>query len=264
MDWRVDSKGNLLACPTGRLPAAPRVVVTAHLDEIALMVHRVREDGALSVLPLGGAHPWKWGECPVDILLPDSAPLPGILGFGSVHTTHPDSTVQRARDGKAPVWTDAVVDTGFRRDELPSGVRPGARVVLARERRFIRRYGPGGQRIAAPFLDDRVDLVSWLQALLRLRSDGKGEGVLFAATTAEELGGHGALWLLGGLRPEVCIALEIAPVAPDNDLVVDRVPTCWASDGYAPTDPDDLQRVDDAARASGTGVVFHVLTRGGS
>jgi len=156
------------------------------------------------------------------------------------------------------------VDTGLQRDQLPAGVRPGARVVLARERRNVRRYGAGGQRIAAPFLDDRVDLVAWIQALLRLRNDGKGDGVLFAATTSEELGGHGALWLLGGLRPTVCIALEIAPIAPDNDLVVDRTPTCWAADGYAPANPEDLQLVDDAARACGTGVVFHALTRGGS
>jgi len=264
VEWQVDAKGNLLASPTGPLPDAPRVVVTAHLDEIALMVQRVHDDGTLSVLPLGGAHPWKWGECPVDILLPDAAPLPAVLGFGSIHTSHPDSTVQRAREGKVPTWSHAVVDTGLQRDQLPAGVRPGARVVLARERRTVRRYGAGGQRIAAPFLDDRVDLVAWIQALLRLRNDGKGDGVLFAATTSEELGGHGALWLLGGLRPTVCIALEIAPIAPDNDLVIDRTPTCWAADGYAPANPEDLQLVDDAARACGTGVVFHALTRGGS
>ena len=262
--WKVDAKGNLLAAPSGEFPVSPRIVVTAHLDEIALMVQRVHDDGTLSVGPLGGAHPWKWGEAPVDILLPGAPPLPGILCLGSVHTTDPSSVAQRAREGKVPVWTDARVDTGMDRNELPSAVRPGARVVLSRERRFVRRYGSGGNRIAAPFLDDRVDLVAWLAALLQLKASGQGEGILFAATASEELGGHGALWLLGGLRPDICIALEIAPIAPDNDLSVDRVPTCWAADGYAPTDPVDLQFVDDAAKRCGTGVVFHALTRGGS
>jgi putative aminopeptidase FrvX len=260
----IDAKGNVLACPVGELPSKPQVVVTAHLDEIALMVQRVHEDGTLSVVPLGGAHPWKWGEAPVDILLPGTAPLPAILGFGSVHTTHPNSAVQRARDGKVPVWDDARVDTGFARDRLPAAVRPGARVVLGRERRFVRRYGAAGDRIAAPFLDDRADLVAWLSALLQLKSAGLGAGILFAATSSEELGGHGALWILGGLRPVTCVALEIAPLAPDNDLSLNRVPTCWAADGYAPSDPADLQRVADAAAACGTGVAFHVLTRGGS
>ncbi|MFM7321865.1 MAG: hypothetical protein ACKO5K_10130 [Armatimonadota bacterium] len=261
--WRIDARGNLLAAPGKVWPETPRVVVTAHLDEIALMVRRIEPDGSLAVGPLGGAHPWKWGEAPVDILV-DPQPLAGILSFGSIHTTHPASVIQRARDGKVPSWEDARIFTGVPREDLPSALRPGTRIVLSQERRQVIPLGAGGCFRAAPFLDDRVDCAAWLLALHRLAADGGHDDVLFAATTSEELGGHGALWLLGGLRPEICIALEIAPIAPDNDLVLGPVPTCWAGDGFAPTAPEDLQTVADAAAAAGTGVDFHVLTRGGS
>src|SRR5512143_4097872 len=66
-DGRVDAKGNLLVGLSHRAFEAPRIVVTAHLDEIALMVSQVLGDGTLRVVPLGGLHPWKWGEQPVEI-----------------------------------------------------------------------------------------------------------------------------------------------------------------------------------------------------
>src|SRR6266852_202340 len=68
-----DAKGNLLVhLPSaGKSPrSAPkscRLVVTAHLDEISLMVTGIGHDGKIGVGPLGGVHPWKWGEQPVQI-----------------------------------------------------------------------------------------------------------------------------------------------------------------------------------------------------
>jgi putative aminopeptidase FrvX len=261
--WTVDARGNLLASPGNNIPEKPRIVVTAHMDEIALMVRQINPDGTLSVLPLGGAHPWKWGEGPVDILCGDT-PLQGVLSFGSIHTTDASTAIQKSRDGKAIAWSDAKVITGIPADQLPDALRSGTRIVLSKERRTPVRLGMNAELIAAPFLDDRADCVVWLQTLLALKEAGACPDVLFAATTAEELGGHGALWLLGGTRPDICIALEIAPIAPDNDLRLNATPTCWSTDGYSPTAPSDLDLVAAAAEAAGTGVSFHALTRGGS
>ena len=45
---------------SSRAPAQGcRLVVTAHLDEIALMVTGIGHDGKIGVGPLGGVHPWK-------------------------------------------------------------------------------------------------------------------------------------------------------------------------------------------------------------
>src|SRR5437879_3156982 len=67
---RVDAKGNLIVRLNQKRAktAGPSVVVTAHLDEIALLVQRIEVDGTLRVAPLGGVYPWKWGEAPVSIL----------------------------------------------------------------------------------------------------------------------------------------------------------------------------------------------------
>src|SRR4051794_16210668 len=59
---RVDAKGNLLIPISPQSDGSPRIVVTAHLDEIALMVSSIEADGRIRVVPLGGAYAWKWGE----------------------------------------------------------------------------------------------------------------------------------------------------------------------------------------------------------
>ncbi len=75
---REDAKGNLLVpLGDGDAAARPSVVVTAHLDEIALLVTRIEADGALQVAPLGGAHVWKWGEGPVEAMGKNGVFVPG-------------------------------------------------------------------------------------------------------------------------------------------------------------------------------------------
>ena len=249
LPWRIDAKGNLL-CGSEN----PRVIVTAHMDEIALLVQNVFEDGALTVQPLGGVYPWKWGEGPVEVLPVDgSAPVPAILSFGSIHTAHPAATAQRIRTGQSLTWEEVRILT-----TPHPAIVPGARVVMARHRRTL---WPVGDTIGSYFLDDRADIVAWLKVI---EAVGFTDGVLFAATASEELGGHGALWLLGNTRPEVCIALEIGPIAPDNAVQLTPTPTCWVADGYAPTDPKDIALVLRAAGQLRRGVQLQALSRGGS
>jgi putative aminopeptidase FrvX len=259
---RTDAKGNLLVSPVAAAETSPRIVVTAHLDEIALQVTGMRSGGELAVSPLGGAHPWKWGEGPVTIMA-GSDLLPGVLSFGSIHTTSPFSAAQQARDGRPLVWDAAQVLTGLTPKELRfHKVCPGTRVVLAPERRKL--FPIGGDLIGSYFLDDRADLVAWLLALETVKTMPGAEQVLFAATASEEVGGHGALYLMQNFRPDICVALEIGPSTPDAPFPVDDQPTVWAADGFAASDPRDLEIVASAAKDVGLLPHFHVVTRGGS
>lgn len=260
---RVDAKGNLLVAAGDTLPERPDIVVTAHLDEIALLVTGLEADGALRVAPLGGAYPWKWGEGPVEALARDGVFVPGVFSFGSIHTTSPSSVAEQARGGVVPEWRAARVVTGRSPDELAqAGVRPGTRVVIARERRTL--WEIGGSLIASYFLDDRADLAAWLIALRALTADAPPANILFAATVSEEVGGEGAAYLLHAFRPAVCVALEIGPRTPDALFPLDANPTVWVSDTYAAMDPRDLDLLDDAARELALSLHWQAVTRGGS
>lgn len=250
----VDAKGNLLV-PLGK--ESPKVVVTAHLDEIALIVRGIYEDGTLQVGPLGGIHPWKQGEGPVQILAA-KGPLTGILGFGSIHTEDPASTVRQA-DDRPLRWDDASVWTGLSASDLiEAGVRAGTRVVVHPSRRGLVDLG---SHLSGYFLDDRADLVAWL---LTLGLELGNVNALFAATAAEEVGGEGAQYLLHRVKPEVVIALELGPNVPDAPVEVSDQPTVWVQDSFSTLATADIDWLAGLGHDLGFDLQFQALSRGGS
>ena len=62
-----DTKGNLMVS-LGESDM-PKIVVAAHMDEIAMIVRRIEPEGYLAVESLGGLFPWKIGEGPVKAAL---------------------------------------------------------------------------------------------------------------------------------------------------------------------------------------------------
>lgn len=258
---RTDSKGNLVVSMQGQ-PNKLSVVVTAHMDEIALMVVGFEEEGNLRVVPCGGAYPWKWGEAPVHILTPQG-PLPAILSFGSVHTEHKASTAQQAREGPLS-WDKAVLFTGRTQPELEErGIRPGLRAVLAPSRRELTDLG---NHIASYFLDDRADLAVWLLTLEKLALQPiEGLGALtFLATTSEEVGGEGARFYLQRQPTDICIALEIGPKTPETDIAIDPFPTIWVQDSYAAMEAVDGHLLESCCAALNIKPHWQYLSRGGS
>lgn len=254
---RTDAKGNLIV-PLSELP--PKIVVTAHMDEIAMMVRQIEPGGQLVVGPLGGLHPWKLGEGPVSILgLTGDEAITGVLSFGGVHTEDSGSTSVQVRDSGLE-WEHARVLTGLDDEDLiERGVRPGSRVVVAPSRRQLTELEG---LVAGYFLDDRADLVSWLLALDALK--GQTLDVAFVATAAEEVGGEGALFYLQGCRPDVCIALELGPNVPDAPVELTDAPTVWVTDSYSTMAAADIALVEDVAGELEIGLQFQALSRGGS
>jgi putative aminopeptidase FrvX len=246
----IDAKGNVLVRASAS-SQAPKIVITAHLDEVALMVTGILPGGRLAVTNLGGIYPWKWGEGPVEILA--KGPIPGVLSFGSVHTDSIASPVAQGRI-KPFEWTQATVFTGLKLEALEyAGVRPGTSIVISRPRRKLVSMG---DFVSGYFLDDRADLAAWLSVLERF----KGEDVLFAATTSEEVGGEGAQYLLHQYQPEICIALELGPIVPDSGVVLSQVPTCWVKDSFAAAMTKDIEIISGL----GLPVQFQYLSSGGS
>jgi putative aminopeptidase FrvX len=256
-----DAKGNLLVTLAGN-PGLPHVVVTAHLDEIALLITGIDDDGKLRVAPVGGAYTWKWGEGPLEILT-RGAVLPAILSFGSIHTNHEKSVAEQARHSPLP-WQNAYLFTGMKAEQLKSaGVRPGLRVVLARARRQVTEFG---DFIASYFLDDRADVAVWLMALEALKetpADHRPK-ITFAATVSEEVGGEGALYLLRTRPADICVALEIGPKTPDADFDIDAGTTLWVRDGYAAMEAIDGEILADCCAELGFEPHWQYMSRGGS
>ncbi len=250
----VDGKGNLKVS----FGEPNQIVVTAHLDEIALMVTAVLPNGKLKVRALGGLHPWKLGECAVDVL-GSNATLPGILGFGSIHTEDPRSNTVRARNG-ALKWDDAEVFTGVPASALAeAGVRVGTRVVVAVASRDLISMP---NHVAGRFLDDRADLAAWLIVLDAFKD--VSAPITFLATTSEEVGGEGALYHLTRNPADICIALELGANVPDAPVEISASPTVWMTDSYSQTTAADADLLDEISKSTGISLQYQAFSRGGS
>ncbi len=257
-----DAKGNLVIELPGN-PEKPSVLISAHMDEIGLMITRVEHNGYIRLAAYGGAYPWKWGEGPVIVMGTNSTSLPAILSFGSIHTNNEQSPVQKARS-KPLEWEDTHLFTGLTFRELSSkGIRPGLRVALAPERRTLVRFG---EFIAAPFLDDRADLAVMLQTLHHLKENPfpNPGPIIFIATTSEEVGGEGVRFHLQRRPSDICIALEIGPKTPDADFPINSHPTIWVRDSYAAMEAEDGRILSDICDKLDMAPHWQYITRGGS
>ncbi len=252
-----DAKGNVHVT-LGDPAKAKRIVVTAHLDEIAMIVRGITPSGSLKVGSLGGLYPWKLGEGPVEILAPRET-LPGVLSFGSIHTNHPASNAQQARE-RAFDWDMASVFTGLKPGQLESaGVRVGTRVVVARSQRSLWIVG---DFVTSYFLDDRADVLAMFLAIVQLKDSDIS--ATFIATAAEEVGGEGALYALHSLQPDVCIALELGPIVIDAPALLTSNPTVWVQDGYSSPAASDLDLLAEIAQGLGHPLQFQAFSMGGS
>lgn len=204
-----DGLGSVLAALPGGAKG-PRVMVTAHMDEVGLIVQHITPDGFIRVKILGGI---------LEQALPDqrwtilgrNGPVPAVTGL---RTTHVLPASQRG-----VVWSldDTFLDVGATSPEDVErlGVRPGDGIAPLTEFLVL----PNG-RYAGKAWDDRVGLGVMIAAARRIRAENirVPAQVLWVATTQEEIGLRGAQTAVQKARPELGISIE-AGVSADYPAI---------------------------------------------
>ncbi|MBO8127041.1 MAG: M20/M25/M40 family metallo-hydrolase [Firmicutes bacterium] len=184
---KIDGVGNLIAHKGGR---GPRLLLTAHADEICFVVKSVSEDGFLWITygqadmasrPTRSIAMNMAGQpC---LVLGDDEPVEGIIATVSGHVMTP---AQREKAGFD--WNDFFIDIGAksREEVLAKGIHPGAKVIWNPKTRRI------GEYITGKAMDDRAGLA----VLDRLIREGNPEDfkydVYVISTVQEEIGLVGA------------------------------------------------------------------------
>lgn len=237
-----DPAGNLLVRITSDAPGRP-VILAAHMDEIALVVSRIEDDGRLRVVKSGGMMPHKLGERAMDIL-GDQEIVSGIVSSGAGHGA-----------AGALTWADYWVVTGLSAARLrEKGIHPGAALVPAREGRGPILLGePENPLVAAWTFDDRMGVLALLRLLekLKKRPVQSARPLMVAFTVHEEGGAHGAKALTHRERPDVFIAVDGCPLIAGSGLKADNRPAVWAKDAKANYSRSLLMELEAAAHSVG-------------
>jgi putative aminopeptidase FrvX len=253
--WQ-DPAGNIIAKIPGQHPGA--IAITAHKDEIGMIVKSVRPDGKIAVRKLGGSFPWVYGEGVVD-LLGDEGCISGILCFGSRHVSH--ESRQSTFQDKAPLrWEDSWIETKQNVVELErAGIRPGTRVVVGKHRKKPFRLG---DYIASYTLDNKASLAILLGLAQQLNQPLVD--VYLVASAKEEVGAIGALYFSQRQKIDTLIALEIAPLAPEYPIRDGIVPVLLAQDGYGIYDEGLNRSIQQAATEASVPLQVAVIDGFGS
>jgi endoglucanase len=178
---------------------APLLAIVGHIDEIAIVVTHVGDDGLLAVRQLGGFDPRTVVAQRVEILTRDGR-VPGVVAARK-------SKTRRGDDPKPYEFSDLFVDIGAKdREEAASVVRPGDAAIIAGEPLELRNG-----RIASRSLDNRLGSYVALEVARRIAADGGAPGdVAGVAVVQEEVGDFaGSRTAAFALEPAIAIAVDV-------------------------------------------------------
>lgn len=207
----IDALGNYIIHMGGN---GPRLMISAHMDEVGFMVKGITEDGLLKFGTVGGIDPICLGAKRV---VSES----GIKGNIVMKPIHLLSVSER---GQAPKIKNLSIDIGANsKTEAEKLTFVGDYFTFDSD--YV-EYGEGFIKCKA--LDDRLGCAIMCQ-LIKDIYEGKIEpkyDVYFAFTTREEIGYSGAYGASMRIRPEYAIVIESKAVADIHGVDEDSQVSC--------------------------------------
>ena len=229
------------------------LVVTAHVDDIGLMVRRINPDGTLNVCPVGGLYPFYCVTENVRVYTGDGKVLTGTVCRtpNSIHVTEDElRTVLGDFRTNVCVVLDRPVKTA--EDTRALGVETGDYIALDP------RFTLSGGYIKSRFIDDKACaavLLNIMKAVREQRLPLKRR-VIACFACYEEIG-HGTTWLPEGVKD--ILALDIAPTGPDQNSEEHRV-SIFAKDSRFPYHSGMTAELRETAKQAGVDYVMDVFT----
>ena len=192
---RTDPLGNLIALKRCGKPGAKTVLLTAHMDEIGLMVTGAK-DGFLQFGMLGGVDQRMLPAWEVKVLT--EPPLFGVID------TMPPHVLSAEEKEKAFPADKLYIDVGLTQKEAERLVPPGTPVVYANTFEEL-----GEKYLCGKALDDRACAAIVLHAFERLCGQELNADVCCLLSTQEEVGHRGAAVAAWNVQPDVALVVDV-------------------------------------------------------
>jgi putative aminopeptidase FrvX len=184
---RVDALGNLIARKGQRAEGGLTVMLSAHMDEIGVMVSYIDAKGFARFTPIGGVPPHTLIGSRVR------------FADGTIGVVHIEEGLRAWRD-KSPDIQKMYIDTGATgRDAAPIKVGDAAC--------FVRPLDEAGERLIAKSMDDRISCAVLVETLRQLGTTP--HAVHFVFSVQEEVGLVGARTSAYGIDPDLGIAVDV-------------------------------------------------------
>ena len=189
-DIKIDVLGNLIAIKKGK-KNYPSIMLSAHMDEVGMMVKGIDENGFIKFLPVGGMDDRIFVSKVVEI---GKNKVKGVIGAKAIHLQEPDER------NKALQHKQLYIDIGAQsKAEAEKLLTIGDYIAFASDYREF-----GNHLIKAKALDDRAGCAMIMEIL----KNTYNSTIYAVFSVQEEVGLRGAGVAAYGLNPDIAIVLE--------------------------------------------------------
>ena len=205
---RTDTLGNLIATFRGD-PAAPSVMLFAHMDQLGFVVRKIERDGLVRVERLGGIPEKALPSLPMLFCIGEGRDRLGIFANKSHHATPPEEKY------KVVPYQDLYIDVGA--DSAAAvrdlGIEIGTPVVY--EPRVLHL---SERRVGGTSIDDRAGCAVMLEIARAFVADKPLPTVHVVFSVQEEFNLRGAVTAAYSLAPHIAIQLDLALTSDTPDM----------------------------------------------
>ncbi len=238
---KIDKLENIIAIKHGKQPN-PKIMITAHMDEVGLMVKTINKEGFVQFTKVGGIDDRILTAQTVTIFT-EKGQITGVIG------TKPPHIQKEEERKKIQTYDELFIDIGAENKEQTTelGVKIGDPIA------FNTKYQQLNQDLVmGKAFDDRIGCAILIETLKQLQNPPCT--ICAVGTVQEEVGLRGAATAAFGVDPDLAIAIDvtIAGDVPgvrefDTTTKLTKGPTITVSDSGLITHPKILRLLLDTA-----------------
>jgi endoglucanase len=240
---RVDALGNLIAHKGKKGSDGQCIMLSAHMDEIGVMVTHVDENGFVRFTTIGGVRPHTCFGGRVRF-------VNGVSGMiGGERLEFPD---------RVHTFEQLYIDVG-------ATSRATCPVKVGDAAAFDRPMLDLGDRLISKAMDDRVSCAVQIEVLRQLKNTPHEVYVVFS--TQEEVGLRGATTAAFAINPDIGISVDVTgvgdtPKSSKMEVSLGKGPTVKVRDGGMISDPRLVRFMADTAEKAGIPYQLEILEGG--
>lgn len=190
--------GNAIAVKYGSGKNRKKIMITAHADEIGIIITYIDNNGYLYFDEIGGIDTNILPGKVINIKGVDNKIVKGVIGVKPIH-------LQRERNSSRnlspeDLWIDINANN---KDEALQLVELGSIGTLNSD------FYQQGSRIVGKAMDNRCSLLSMISIAENIANLNICDDVYFVATVQEELRGRGAQTASFSINPDICIVMDV-------------------------------------------------------